>query len=255
MADEMQVKPVYLSWTTFQNVTDELRAKGSPRKLDRTVLPGKSGSTQQQYIAAARFLGMVDAEDRPTARFKAYVEEPDRQQEMMREIVQEKYAGALALGMDATPGDLIEYFRNAGLTGQTGRKAMAFFLNAARFAGIPVSSHWPQTRPGVGGRARSNGTTAPRKRATRRKTEDTTPSPSVDETTTQDPKARYINLLLDKAQEDFDTDLLDRIERVIGIDGGAKRPKMSGRSKRSSAPAEAEAEAEPTEAAPGGDDG
>src|SRR5690348_15478815 len=66
MADDSQHTPTYLPWTTFENVTEELRGKGLPRKLDRSVLKGKSGSTQAQYLAALRFMGMIDGEDRPT---------------------------------------------------------------------------------------------------------------------------------------------------------------------------------------------
>jgi hypothetical protein len=228
MADDTQHTPPYLAWATFDNITEELRGKGLPRKLDRSVLKGKSGSTQAQYLAALRFMGMIDSEDRPTEFFKSYVETPDMRPQIMREIVQDKYGPILALGTDSTTAELTEKFRGYSLSGETGRKAISFFLNAARFAGIPVSSHWPQTRPGVGGgRARANGTTAPRRRATRRKPAEPEARLPIREPP-DDAKGRYIDLLLKKAEADdaLDTDLLDRIERVIGIENSnSKRSK------------------------------
>jgi hypothetical protein len=224
--------PVYLPWTTFQTTTDELRAKGLPRTINRSVLSSKSGSTQAQYIAALRFLGMIDGEDRPTERFKAYIANPDQQPAMMAEIIREKYGEALALGLDSTPADLTEYFRERGASGATGRKAITFFLSAARFANIELSTHWPQTRPGVGGRRRSaSGAGKSRKRGTRAKTPDETLGQNG--TRPADPKNRYIDLLLSKAEQDdeLDTDLLDRIERVIGVAEGQKRAPRSTRSK------------------------
>lgn len=213
--DTKQPKPPYLPWTTFQNIADELRGKGLPNKLDRTAIQGKSGSTQAHYLAALRFFDLIDAEDRPTERLTDYVTNPDRRKAIVAEMLQEKYAAALALGTSSTSAQLSAQFRDYGLEGETGRKAIAFFLNAARFAGITVSSYWPQTRPGGGGRrGSSNGSSKPRKR--RPKTANGTDQQPV-ALPASNAKDRYINLLLKKAEEDFDTDLLDRIENVIGI--------------------------------------
>jgi hypothetical protein len=216
MSDEKpQAKPPYLPWTTFQNVTDELRGKGLPETLDRTAIQGKSGSTQTHYLAALRYLGMSDAKDRPTERFKAYMANTEQRPTMMAEILKEKYGEALALGASSTPAQLTAQFREYGVEGETGRKAIAFFLNAARFANIKVSPYWPQTRPGGGGRRRQgNGAAKTRKRGRSKAHEETIPTTQPAAT---DAKSRYIDLLLKKAEEEFDTDLLDRIEKVIGV--------------------------------------
>ncbi len=207
-------KPPYLPWTTFQNITDELRGKGLPGTLDRTAIQGKSGSTQTHYLAALRYLGLLDAENRPTERFKAYVTDTEQRQAMMADLLREKYGEALALGTSSTSAQLTAQFCEYGLEGETGRKAIAFFVNAARFADLQLSPYWPQTRPGGGGRRRNgNGTPKPRKRGrSSSRAEDPPPSP-----TATDHKSRYIDLLLKKADEKFDDGLLDRIEKVLGV--------------------------------------
>jgi hypothetical protein len=212
--DAKPTKPPYLPWTTFQNITDELRGKGLPGKLDRTAIQGKSGSTQAHYLAALRFFDMIDSGDHPTERFKAYVANVDQRKTMMAGMLKDKYAAALALGTSSTSAQLATQFREYGLEGETGRKAIAFFLNAARFGGIQVSPYWPQTRPGGGGR-RGNGNGVPKTR--RRRVKTPPPAQEQSQPAAASAKDRYIDLLLTKASEDFDKELLDRIEKVIGI--------------------------------------
>lgn len=220
-------KPPYLPWTSFENITDELRGKGLPQTLHRTAIQGKSGSTQTQYLSALRFLGFIDGKDRPTERFKTYVENPDQRKQIMLDVLNEKYSAALALGKTSTPHELNSQFRKYGVDGETGRKSIAFFLNAARFAGLELSPYWPQTRPGAGGRRRGTSTT-PRRTGRRNggkgggKSDDEEDDDSPPVTT--DAKSRYIDLLLKKAEEEMDDALLDRIERVIGVEGDAPEP-------------------------------
>src|SRR5439155_10304872 len=57
------------------------------------------------------------------------------------EVLRERYPEAVELGKtNATTGQLIEVFRDYGAQGDTARKAIAFYLQAAKFAGdIPLS--------------------------------------------------------------------------------------------------------------------
>lgn len=209
-------KPPYIPWTTFINLVDELGGKGLPDQIDRSVLKSKSGATQSQFLAAARFLDLIDRDDRPTERFKALASRPEDRKALVEQLVRDHYADALALGSAATQAQLDAKFRSYGLQGETARKAVGFFLNAARLAELPLSSHYQQTRPGQGGRRRgATGGGVRRQRSSRTENPGETPSPPP---TGSDARERYIDLLLKKAEDDMDDALLDRIERVIGVE-------------------------------------
>jgi hypothetical protein len=212
--EALDTKPPYLPWTTFDNITDTLRAKGLPPQLDKTAIQGKSGGIQTQYLAALEFFGLIDENKAPTDRFKTYVANPEARPDLMRELLEEKYPTVKALDKNATAKQLTDAIRDLGVEGDTARKAQAFYLNAAKFAGMQLSNHFPKTRPYT---RRSTGG-ATRKRG-RRSTSTQRNGDENDQVTPQskDAKSRYIDLLLKKAEEDLDPELLNRIERVIGI--------------------------------------
>lgn len=145
-------QPPYMAWTTFENILDHLRAVGIPGRLDRSVLRSRSGTDQAQFLRAAQQFGLIDESDAPTARLRTLVADSERRPEILREILRERYADVVALGTDATAQQLTDAFRKFGIEGDTIRKAVAFYLNAARQAEIPLSPHFGGTRPGAGGR-------------------------------------------------------------------------------------------------------
>jgi hypothetical protein len=216
---DTEVVPPYIPWTTFENLLEKMRLEGMPERIDRSYLRSYSGSTQQQLLAAARFLGLVDRDGNPSDVLKALVRNPEDRPNVMAGLVRERYPEAMALSNSATSAQLDEAFRKAYPTihGETVRKAIAFFLNAARFAKIELSPHFPQTRPGGGGRG---GPRTGTRRTTRTRNRNQGQRDSDDEEQlppTSDAKSRYVDLLLKKAEEEMDEALLDRIERVIGV--------------------------------------
>jgi hypothetical protein len=95
---------------------------------------------------------MIDAAGVPTDRLRVYATQPEQRSEILREILREHYADVVALGTGATQQQLTDQFRAFGIEGETVRKAIAFYLNAARQAEIPLSPRFKTTRPGAGGR-------------------------------------------------------------------------------------------------------
>lgn len=146
-------QPPYMSWTTFDGILENFRAAGMPEQIDRSVLRGKSGGDQAQFLRAAHAFGLIGEDGTPTDRMRALVLEPERRPEILREILTECYPEVVALGASATAQQLHDRFRALGIEGaDTLRKAEAFYLNAARIAEIQLSSYFPSTRPGAGGR-------------------------------------------------------------------------------------------------------
>lgn len=119
----------------------------SRRRSIRSYLVNLPGSTQAQLIAAMKWLGMVDGSMKPTELLEGLVEsdDPDRK-ETIKALLHEKYATATALPPLATQQQLENVFREMGVSGSTMRKAVAFFLAAAKFADLAVSPHFKTPR-------------------------------------------------------------------------------------------------------------
>ncbi len=151
-ASEVTFQPPYLSWSTFDGIVEQFRTQGLPAQIDRSVLRSRSGGDQSQFLRAGENFGLIDGNGAPTERLRQYVTDPAGRPAIMRDILQESYAEVVALPTDATPQMLTERFRAFGIEGDTVRKAIAFYLNAARFSKLELSPHFKATRPGAGGR-------------------------------------------------------------------------------------------------------
>lgn len=168
MSDEQtdQFVPPYISFAQLENIWERMRNEGVPARIDRSYLSSWSGSSQAQFLKATASLGLRDEHGRPTNTLKRLVAEPDARKAIMAEILQAKYADATALGMDATQQQLDDVFREyPGISGSTTRKAITFYLHAAKFAGIPTSPFFKAPRQGSSG---GGGSRAGRTRASRR---------------------------------------------------------------------------------------
>ncbi len=226
-SDEESFTPPYISFQTLENTLDRMHGEGIPSRVDRSYLSSWSGSAQAQFLRAARSIGLLDADGHPTERLLDLVEKQSVRPELIREMVRQYYGDALALGENATQAQLEEVFRSyPGISGSTVRKAVAFYMHAARAGGIRLSPHFKAVRNGSS-TASPSGT----KRASRARRRSSTASAAAtvapaaaQPSSTGDARQRYIDLLLKKADENMDEALLDRIERVLAIDDTKTKP-------------------------------
>lgn len=172
MPDTTTFQPTYMAYATFEGILDQLKANGIPDLIDRSVLSNKSGGDQSQFLRAAENFKLIDSEKAPTERMRQLVHAEDRGP-LLGEILRESYPGVVALGTGATSAMLEEEFRKFGIEGETVRKAITFYLNAARQTDIELSPHFKATRPGAGGR---------RTAGARRRTKSTTGSQNDQQT-------------------------------------------------------------------------
>lgn len=147
-------KPPYLPFTTWWRFTEELSAYPLPPQIDRSLMGSKSGSDQVNLLASLRTFGMIDDERRVQPAFvELATADADVRKERLRELLEKYYADALQVSaQNGTEQQLHECFRDKyGMDGaDTRRKAVTFFLHAARRAEIPLSAHFPSTRSGSG---------------------------------------------------------------------------------------------------------
>lgn len=141
--EERSAAPPYVSFKTFLNLLDRLKEGGIPQRIDRSYwgdfLAGGYGA---QVMTALRYLDLLDENNEPKDQLEPLAS-GDRKA-VLAEILRSRYApifSAVDLSR-VTSGHLDEVFRkNYGISGQTARKVVAFFVQAAQHAGISVSPH------------------------------------------------------------------------------------------------------------------
>lgn len=153
---EAQTKPnppPYFAFKTLTNMIVKMEEHGPPNRIDRSFLKGMSGAGQTQFIAGLKALKLIDDDGRPQPRLIEMVSDPDARPRLTGEMVKERYPEAVTLGgTNATTDELVEIFKGHGVHGDTARKAIAFYINAAKYAGdVPLSPHFKTPSVGTGG--------------------------------------------------------------------------------------------------------
>jgi hypothetical protein len=91
-----------------------------------------------------RYLGLIRLDGTPTDGLRALIKaEGEERKGLMVIMLKTNYPflfGDFNLS-GATPGQLRERFEAAGVSGDTTRKSVSFFLAAAKDAGLPISTH------------------------------------------------------------------------------------------------------------------
>lgn len=148
-------KPPYFAFQTFWTFMGDLAAKPLPPQIDRSLLKSKSGTDQLNLLLALRAFELMDEKQFVRAEHLAPIAQGDAEAraKALGELVRRFYPDALALsGQSGTEGQLHDIFRvSYGMSSaDTRRKAVTFFLHAARKAGFELSQHFPATRSGSG---------------------------------------------------------------------------------------------------------
>jgi hypothetical protein len=163
--------PPYFAFKTLLRTLEDMEEHGPPPRLDRSYLRGMSGAGQTQFLGGLRSLGLIDAEGNAQDSLRALVAQKDQRPQLMAQLIEQHYAEAVELGKtNATTGQLQDVFRDVyNAKGDTARKAIAFFLQAAEYAGVKVSPNFktPST-------PRSNGAS---RRKPKTQDQDDTPLP------------------------------------------------------------------------------
>ena len=142
---EFSALPPYISYRTFSNFLHELRARGLPSRIDRSVMAHKSGTIQSQLLLTLNYLGLLRGSGQPTDQLRQLIESQDRQrQEILRGILKTSYGFVFEsdFGLQTAPSDQAEeLFQKTGASGETVRRCIAFFLASAKDSGIPISDY------------------------------------------------------------------------------------------------------------------
>jgi hypothetical protein len=135
--------PPYVGWPSYRGMLSGFKEHVLPGRIDRSVLGNFSGIVGTQLLATLKFLGQIDAAGHPTEQLERAVKAIGTDEWVPELTAQLKraYGPVFSLNLQtASPNQFTETFRGAyPCEGDTLRKALTFFLNAAREAQIPVS--------------------------------------------------------------------------------------------------------------------
>ncbi len=130
----------YLPFKTFIGSLDAL-SQGIPPKIDKTIWRTQSGLNQGLIMSAFRFFGLVDGTDQPTLFLQNLVSRPERRPDEIRQLLTNAFHKIIDGDLSRmTLRILEEQMEQYGVSGATKRKAITFFLQAAKYADLPLSS-------------------------------------------------------------------------------------------------------------------
>jgi len=213
---EKDPKPAYpyASFRTVLNLLDRFRAEGGvPVRIDRGVLTG-SEQSKTQLIAALKFLGLITHVGQALPEFGSLAMNPNDRPQLIADLLKHHYPKQVQLGStNATQQQLNETFE--GLDGETRRKAVAFFLQAADFAKIQRSPFFkkPRIKTAIAAAGKQR-----RKRVGSADGNGNGEASPIQ--TPQDQRQRYLDLLMKRVEsgDQLDEKLLDRIEILLGYE-------------------------------------
>jgi len=146
--EDKKLLPPYASYIAFMRQLESLRQDGHhlPDQIDRGVLSGMSGSAQTSMLKTLEALGLIDASGRTTKTLRdllAYQRGSEEFKAQFRAILEKTYGFLLSVVSlrTATTNQVQTAFRTQHVGGSTVSKCIAFFLAAAKEAGIEVSKY------------------------------------------------------------------------------------------------------------------
>ncbi len=143
MLERQNTVPPYVPYRTFQTFLEFLQ-DGIPARIDRSVWGSRfSGSSGTQLMTALKVLQLVDAEGHPQPVLEELVfAEGERRRALLRGLLEDYYEPVFRLDLArATRNQFHEAFRSFGAREGVLAKCEAFFIQAARSAGIQLSQY------------------------------------------------------------------------------------------------------------------
>jgi hypothetical protein len=140
MAEPKTLTPAYVPFKTFIAVLESF-SSFLPDQIHPTMWPSYSGGIKSQLLGALRFFALIDEDNRPTdALHRLKDADPQQRPALFRAVMKAAYGTLMSVDLTkATPGSFDAEMRKFGQEGDTHRKAASFFLQAAKWSGLPLS--------------------------------------------------------------------------------------------------------------------
>jgi len=140
MAEQKSATPAYVPFKTFTAVLDSFKSF-LPDKIDPTRWTSYSGGMKSELMGALRFLGLIDDKAVPTEALMALANaDVEHRPARFKNVMKAAYPGLMSLDLTkATPGSFDAEVRKLGQEGDIHGKAASFFLESAKWVGVPLS--------------------------------------------------------------------------------------------------------------------
>lgn len=145
MATDKVAAPTYGSFKTLSAFFNARRDDDHITDVvDRSLMTSFSGSSQHELISGLKFLKMINDKGEPLPIYAQYVKaDDDARKVLLAQILRAAYPFVFSSPTynleRATTATTADAFRTQGINGSTLSRAVAFFLAAAKQAGIKVS--------------------------------------------------------------------------------------------------------------------
>jgi hypothetical protein len=197
--------PPYASFSAFTNFINKLRETTVPHRIDASVFGNASGSVSYSVIATLKSLKLIGADGVTTPAFSTFVKASDEDRKpillgLLKAGYPTLWDGSINLET-ATAGQFDEHMRlEYAAKGSTVDKVAAFFLAAAKSAGLTISPHLA-ARKATATSASSTKSRRQRKAQEPDNTTDTnrrSPPPAVDPISDKALEYKLVDLLKDE---------------------------------------------------------
>lgn len=164
-ANNPKSPPPYVAWKTLKNFLRSL-VQGVPPQIDKSMMRSLSGGVQSQIIQALKAMRLIDDKGVPSAKMEQLVKaEGDEFKKVLRDVLSATYpflrSGSFNPKLATMKMLEDEMGKMAG--GGTVSKCIAFFIPAAKDAGIELSTYIekPGKRAATNGKPRKARVTVP----------------------------------------------------------------------------------------------
>jgi hypothetical protein len=131
----------YLPFRTFLGALDALN-HGVPPFIDRSIWRTQPGGVQGQIMGALRFFNLIDDSNKPTENLRRLIDKPEHREKAIRALLEWAYADLIKGDLTKMTAKMLEDgMEQYGVGGETRKKAVTFFLQAARFADLALSPY------------------------------------------------------------------------------------------------------------------
>lgn len=141
---ERKLAPPYIAFKTFTNFIEGLRGNVLPNRIDRSIMPNISGGYQKQLFNALEYLDLITDKGTVKPKLQELVHaKGETQVEKLKEILHSSYPFLFNDDFlkNATTKEIEEKFSQFGISGDTVRKCVMFFMNAAKHVKIELSPY------------------------------------------------------------------------------------------------------------------
>ena len=134
----------YVAFKSFCSAIQNLRIHGLPPTLNRTAWENRSGAEQSQILSALNFLGLTNDKNETQPSLKqlhALTEGSEEERQFYAATLRSRYEDVFKLDLqNETPKVLEDAIGKLGVSGNVKDRAVRFFLKAAVYAKVPLSS-------------------------------------------------------------------------------------------------------------------